>query len=79
MRSRWFGPKLGSGRGLSALIGGAIPASWQGWLVVILFLAVVIGLSLVRGLTPVQEWGGKAAAVVAFVLLIVVTYGRDPD
>lgn len=79
MRSRWFGPKLGSGRGLSALVGGVIPASWQGWVAVALLFAALIGLSLVPTLTPLEAWGGKAVAVVAFLLLVIGTYGRDPD
>lgn len=78
MKRRWFGPKLGSGRGLSALIGGVTPASWQGWVVVLLFLGALIGAGLVS-FDPMTAWIARGAALVIFLVVAILTYGRDPN
>lgn len=64
----WFGPKTFGW--------GATPRSWQGWLVVVLFIAGIVALQWIPGLTPRAIWAARAGLLVGFLLVIWATY--DP-
>lgn len=58
----WFAPKrFGYGAGL--------PIAWQGWVVLLAFVALIIGLVAMRELRPVLRFGGMAAAIAALVVI----------
>jgi hypothetical protein len=62
----WFAPKrYGYGSGL--------PISWQGWVVTLGFVALVIGLSLLLKNRPVQLVAAIALATFAFMLICANT------
>lgn len=67
MKRGWFGPKL-FGIGVS-------PASWQGWLVLVVFLAAMAA----PGLEPDSRWAWivRGAAILVFGLIVWRTYRRD--
>ncbi|QDQ97009.1 hypothetical protein [Tomitella fengzijianii] len=58
-RQPWFGPKRGVGWGWR-------PVTWQGWLIVAVFIALVVASGLVFA---------GATAFVAVVVLVVVLIG----
>ena len=65
---RWFGPKK---------FGGIGPRSWQAWVVIALYVAVVVGLVPVLDLSSAskhQIWGLATGALIAIMLL---TYKSD--
>jgi hypothetical protein len=76
MRPRWFGPKMGTGRGLSGF--GATPVTWQGWAVVGVMILVLTGLSFWPGLTPDHVRMGSIAAILVTIGVIGLTYGPEP-
>lgn len=62
----WFAPKrFGYGAGL--------PIAWQGWALIIAFLALVLGLVDFPSLDPILRWTGLALAT---GLLIVIAKKR---
>jgi hypothetical protein len=65
---RWFGPKPGAGIG---------PRSWQAWVVIAIYVAVVLGVVPVLALpstTKHQIWG---VATLAFIAIMLLTYKSD--
>ena len=79
MARRWFGPKSGSGRGLSAAAGGLSPASWQGWILVLLLIAVIVGVGAFPDIGATTAWIVSGAAVALFLVVAALTYGPDSD
>ena len=77
MKRRWFGPRLGSGRGISALLGGVVVHAWQGWAALTLLLAGLTAVIFVPGLSTTGEWVARAGAVLVFLLVVAATYGPD--
>jgi hypothetical protein len=65
---RWFGPKSGAGIG---------PRSWQAWVVIAIYIAVVLGVVPILALpaaTKHQIWG---LATLAFMVIMLFTYKSD--
>jgi hypothetical protein len=52
---------------------GATPAAWQGWLLMLAYLAIVIGCVATVGASQVSPWGLAAAAVI-FVAATAVAF-----
>jgi len=64
----WFGPKrFGFGIG---------PASWQGWLVMLVFVGSAVGASQAFQDQPPLMFGSLAALLVALAVTIFATYRR---
>jgi hypothetical protein len=70
---QWFGPKKFGGIGIG-------PRSWQAWIVIAVYLAVVFGLVPLLALpqeSKHQIWGIATALLIAIML---ATYkGNPPD
>jgi Ca2+/Na+ antiporter len=66
MKRGWFGPKTFGW--------GAQPTGWQGWVVILLFVLVMMGSSLVP--EHLRAWV-QVAAVAAFLGVVVLTYRRS--
>ena len=64
----WFGPKrFGFGIG---------PASWQGWLVMLVFVVGAVGAAQAFQDQPPLMFGSLAALLVALCVTIFATYRR---
>ena len=59
----WFGPRRFGW--------GWTPISWEGWVVTILFLAVVLGASLIFGRAPTTIYVGLGAAAALVVICLL--------
>lgn len=67
MGKPWFNPKVyGYGAGL--------PCSWEGWAVLVVFLAIMIGLTKLPTDT-MRAWVGSAAVVGLIVIVVAKTRG----
>jgi hypothetical protein len=65
---RWFGPKD---------FGGIGPRTWQAWIVIAIYIAVVLGVVPnlhISGALKHQIWGLATGALIAIMLL---TYKSD--
>jgi hypothetical protein len=49
--------------------GAGLPISWQGWVAILVYMAVVLGASLLVGRSP---WAAGSAIVTATAILLVV-------
>ncbi len=66
----WFGPKVfGWGWG---------PLSWQGWLLIVVFVAAGWAVGLVPGLAMDAVNGVRVGLLVLFLAIVVLTYQRRP-
>jgi hypothetical protein len=50
---------------------GATPVTWQGWLLMLVYLAIVLGCVAVVAASQVSPWGLVAAAIVFAVATAV--------
>jgi hypothetical protein len=52
---------------------GATPVTWQGWLLMLVYLAIVLGCVAIVGASQVSPWSLAAAAII-FVLATAVAF-----
>jgi hypothetical protein len=64
MTTYWFRPKLYGY--------GATPVTWQGWLLTLVYLVIVLGCMAIVAASHVSPWGVAAAAIILAVATAIL-------
>ena len=51
---------------------GATPVTWQGWVLMLVYLAIVVGCVAIAGASQMSPWGLVAAVIMLVVATAVV-------